>query len=149
MTENRMRNPTRATAWSLTGGTCFYCGVSLFADEHVDATIALYPGGISSELLEELRAKELCLDHATPKSRGGASSGVNYVPSCRSCNIEKGARDIEEYRVWLMLNVGRPPVSFFGEGAPIARDWLVVASPDRRRGGTHLHAFCGARGAGA
>jgi 5-methylcytosine-specific restriction endonuclease McrA len=37
------------------------------------------------------RASKLTLDHFVPLSKGGAHVLLNFVPSCRSCNLAKGA----------------------------------------------------------
>lgn len=39
------------------------------------------------------------MDHVMPRSRGGRTSQDNLVPSCASCNYEKGARTPEEWRI--------------------------------------------------
>jgi hypothetical protein len=41
-------------------------------------------------------------DHVIPRSQGGNSSPENYLPSCRSCNLEKGPRTPEEWYNWIM-----------------------------------------------
>lgn len=38
-------------------------------------------------------------DHVVPLSRGGATSIGNLVPSCPTCNMQKGARTVMEWRV--------------------------------------------------
>jgi hypothetical protein len=38
------------------------------------------------------------LDHVFPQSRGGATSDLNTVASCRNCNRRKGARTPQEWR---------------------------------------------------
>ncbi len=37
-------------------------------------------------------------DHVTPLSKGGSHTVANLVPACARCNLEKGARSLEEYR---------------------------------------------------
>lgn len=37
-------------------------------------------------------------DHIIPKSRGGNNTYKNYAPSCRTCNLEKGAKTPEEWK---------------------------------------------------
>lgn len=39
------------------------------------------------------------LDHVTPWSRGGEHTLENLVVSCASCNLAKGARTLEEWRI--------------------------------------------------
>jgi RHS repeat-associated protein len=40
-------------------------------------------------------------DHVIPRSQGGNNSPENYVPSCRSCNLEKGPQTPEEWYNWI------------------------------------------------
>jgi 5-methylcytosine-specific restriction endonuclease McrA len=59
--------------------TCWYCGVNLrglAAHETFNCTV----------------------DHIQPVIRGGNSEPSNLVAACRTCNIEKSARTLEEYR---------------------------------------------------
>jgi len=49
-------------------------------------------------------------DHQTPKSRGGGA-GRNLVLACKSCNSDKGAKTLEEYR----LSQFDASHKFFGE----------------------------------
>ena len=44
----------------------------------------------------ELKHHEIQMDHVFPKSRGGLNTEDNLVPSCRECNVKKGARTPEE-----------------------------------------------------
>jgi hypothetical protein len=37
-------------------------------------------------------------DHVVPRKRGGLSTIDNLVPACRSCNSQKNARTLYEYR---------------------------------------------------
>lgn len=64
----------KARVWFFTWGNCWYCGMPLnpFYD--------------------------LCIDHVLPLSRGGSNEIENLVPACNICNLEKGARTIEEWR---------------------------------------------------
>jgi 5-methylcytosine-specific restriction endonuclease McrA len=47
----------------------------------------------------------LTLDHLVPLARGGKTTWDNIVTACKSCNLRKGARTIEE----LGLRLQRPP----------------------------------------
>jgi RHS repeat-associated protein len=40
-------------------------------------------------------------DHVVPRSQGGNNSPENYLPSCQSCNLEKGPRTPEEWYAWI------------------------------------------------
>lgn len=59
---------------SKTNGHCWYCGV----------------------VLQPLGDWEI--EHQTPKAKGGNDELFNLVPACRSCNMRKGCRTVEEYR---------------------------------------------------
>lgn len=60
---------------------------------------------------EQFQAKDLTLDHVTPKSKGGGSSWSNLVTCCGTCNWLKGAKAIEpltkpkEPSYWQMVKV--------------------------------------------
>lgn len=41
--------------------------------------------------------RKLHYDHVIPWSRGGPATAENIAISCRSCNISKGDRDVEEW----------------------------------------------------
>lgn len=65
------------------GTACFYCGYRFSQDELNDP------------------AKKPCLDHVHPRSAGGGNDDTNLVVACRTCNCQKGAKDIEVYRDYL------------------------------------------------
>ena len=60
---------------------------------------------------DKFQAKDLTLDHVTPKSKGGGSSWSNLVTCCGTCNWLKGAKAIEplttpkEPNYWQMVKV--------------------------------------------
>jgi hypothetical protein len=64
------------------GWRCWYCGVEL-------------PQGPARF------DKAGTFDHLNPLSRGGDNSDANIVAACRSCNSQKGAKTLEEYRAWI------------------------------------------------
>ena len=41
-------------------------------------------------------------DHVIPRSQGGNNSPENYVPSCRTCNLQKGPQTPEEWYNWIL-----------------------------------------------
>ncbi len=59
------------------GYACFYCN-----------TVTFHEGG----------DQQLHFDHYIAKSLGGGNEPANMVPSCRSCNLSKGALPIEYWR---------------------------------------------------
>lgn len=65
-------------------------------DESKDATGQARCEYCDEELTRESgKAKSYEADHRQPYSKGGASSSENLAPSCRSCNREKGAKELE------------------------------------------------------
>lgn len=141
-----MRNERRQAAWDKTSGHCWYCGRVLCGDDELKEMWAQHaqPKGIESKAARFLNSIEMQIDHADPKSRGGDETAANLLPACAACNSEKGAQSIDEYRARLMLNRGRPPTPFYGEPSiDKVRDWLIVASPVRRRDPLALAAFLG------
>lgn len=78
--ENLTRTRKRKAAWSASGGRCYYCKETVFADmEH------------------NFHPREATIDHKTPKSRGGFVKG-NIVIACFECNNRKGNMTEEEFR---------------------------------------------------
>lgn len=69
--------PTKRQAvYQKTNGQCWYCGM-------------------------EISIGTMCVEHATPKIKGGHSTLSNLLPACRRCNSQKYTKTIEEYRSWL------------------------------------------------
>jgi len=56
---------------------------------------------------DQLKAKELTLDHVLPKSKGGWNNWDNIVTACIPCNKKKGNRTPEEAN----MKLRRPPKS--------------------------------------
>jgi len=80
----------RARVYAKTNGRCFYC--------------------------IEREAKHL--DHMMPKVRGGGNEDANLIGACRTCNIQKNDRTVEEYRAYLAYRNRLPDISmvrFYGE----------------------------------
>jgi RHS repeat-associated protein len=65
-----------------------------FNKEQPEGTPCVYCGEPTTQ---EPGPNQLNGDHVIPKSRGGNNSPENYAPSCRTCNLEKGARTPEEW----------------------------------------------------
>jgi 5-methylcytosine-specific restriction endonuclease McrA len=85
---------------------CWYCGTRIF-DMRGCGTV---PSGDGFYDLEPpVRCLRHQTDHQTPRSRGGSNSSDNLVDCCKTCNSQKGASTLEEYRTWLGVT------SFFGE----------------------------------
>jgi 5-methylcytosine-specific restriction endonuclease McrA len=60
------------------GAKCFYCGVLLIGNCHID--------------------------HKTPVVKGGTNTLGNLVLACVQCNQEKHNKTVSEYRVWRSKN---------------------------------------------
>ena len=54
--------------------------------------------------LQQFPLTEATRDHKQPKSRGGKTDDENVVLCCSKCNHEKGALNVEEYKIWKRLN---------------------------------------------
>jgi len=48
----------------------------------------------------ELGQSNFTIDHIIPKSKGGSDSADNRMPACRECNLSKGTKTLEEFRLW-------------------------------------------------
>jgi len=70
----------RIKVFKKTKGKCFYCGMKLVLDSYH-------------------------IDHAHPKSKGGSDDINNLLPSCGTCNLQKGCLTIEGYRAALTERV--------------------------------------------
>ncbi|MDD9932276.1 MAG: HNH endonuclease, partial [Myxococcales bacterium] len=56
----------------------------------------------------QLPARDLNLDHVTPRAAGGRASWENLVTSCRRCNFKKGSRTPEAAGMRLLSPPRRP-----------------------------------------
>jgi 5-methylcytosine-specific restriction endonuclease McrA len=81
----------------------------------------------------KLLARELTLDHITPRSKRGRSTPENLVTACVNCNTRKGSRTPEEARMPLLtsqkaLRVGleRVLLCHYAESRPEWRKYLFV-----------------------
>ena len=45
----------------------------------------------------QLAFEELTADHVIPRSKGGTNNIENLVPSCKKCNLKKGAKNYDEF----------------------------------------------------
>lgn len=69
-------------------GRCWYCGCHMtFGNEGTAIT----------------------REHLLPRARGGNNKPDNIVGACRSCNVSKQAKTVEEFRVY------RGGIAFYGE----------------------------------
>lgn len=74
---------SRQTVFDAFARTCAYCG-------------------------EIFDVKNLTIDHVIPRSKGGKTTFVNVVASCRSCNFHKADRTPEEAGMKLLLKPRKP-----------------------------------------
>jgi 5-methylcytosine-specific restriction endonuclease McrA len=81
----------------------------------------------------QFAARELTLDHITPRSRAGRSTPENLVAACVRCNTRKGDRTPEEARMPLLtsqhaLRVGLDTVLLchYAESRPEWRKYLFL-----------------------
>jgi len=81
----RTSRATQAAADQRDEGTCAYCG---------------------EETTQNPGPRQKNYDHVYPRSRGGDDSPDNVVVSCRTCNLQKGARTPSEWNA-AKLRAGR------------------------------------------
>ena len=67
----------RAAVWDRTGGRCWYCGV------------------------QTNPWRDYCIEHVLPQARGGSHDYENLAPACRTCNLRKKDKTLEEFRAYL------------------------------------------------
>lgn len=77
--EHKVPSALKAMVWDDCKGRCYYCGITL------------NPFDSNSSI-----------DHVTPKKQGGKSVYENLVYACRPCNSRKNARNLEQYREYLI-----------------------------------------------
>ena len=83
-------SPTRSNVLRRDQYCCQYCGIDL---TNKDATV----------------------DHIVPRSKGGGSTWVNMVASCRDCNLSKGNRTPKEAKMPLRSKPKEPSHGFLFE----------------------------------
>lgn len=64
-----------------TDGLCAYCGCELESAETNN------------------HPRQYTVDHLHPTSKGGSNGVENLIPSCRVCNVTKGNRELEVFRL--------------------------------------------------
>lgn len=74
------------------GGRCWYCGCEM----------TFGGAGIGTSITRE---------HLLPRARGGNNKASNIVGACRSCNVSKHAKTVDEFRSFRGVAV------FYGEVA--------------------------------
>lgn len=80
-------------------GNEFFTKESLHYDRPVlysrDRHICAYCG-------DQFLARDLTVDHITPKSKGGSNHWTNVVAACKPCNHRKGSKTPEQARMHLL-----------------------------------------------
>jgi len=74
----------------------------------------------------EKTKNKLTIDHVTPKSKGGNNTWQNLVTCCKSCNIKKDDKTLEEVGMTLNTVPYRPTYIQFVKNITISYkdDWL-------------------------
>ncbi|NBO36560.1 HNH endonuclease, partial [bacterium] len=60
----------------------------------------------------DLCDKTATIDHILPKSKGGGSTWVNMVTSCKDCNLAKGNKTLKEAKMNLRTKPKEPAYGF-------------------------------------
>jgi hypothetical protein len=84
---------------------CYYCGTKLVKFHSCRKTPTNPPNGLTK-------------DHLLPKFRGGEGIANNQVECCCSCNNDKAALTLEEYRLVVAFRkgmIGQVEYQFPGE----------------------------------
>lgn len=68
----------RLAVFTNSSGNCAYCGNPISMDD-------------------------MHIDHIKPKKHGGNNDLVNLNASCATCNTAKGDRDLDDYRLHMMI----------------------------------------------
>lgn len=79
--------------WKKTNGRCAYCG----------------------KTLNPFDKRGYTYDHIEAQINGGGNEADNLVPCCLTCNTQKRARTVEDYREYLRTKNGRPKWIFYFE----------------------------------
>lgn len=72
-----MKTTKRERVYAKTAGRCSYCGTP------VDL-------------------QTFAVDHVTARKQGGSNRIENLMPACNPCNGAKGAKTVEDYRMYLV-----------------------------------------------
>jgi len=72
----KKRAGKRERIFAKTAGRCAYCGIALSIEN-------------------------FAIDHVTARRNGGGNRMCNLMPSCHPCNLAKGPKDLEHYRMYL------------------------------------------------
>jgi 5-methylcytosine-specific restriction endonuclease McrA len=93
MTQNTNEG-LRVRVWAKTDGRCWYCGGQLHnAPEFQDDGY-------------------MHIEHQDPRATGGKSNLGNLVPACRTCNLRKRHKNVEQFRRYMrFVNAGIEPMT--------------------------------------
>jgi hypothetical protein len=80
--------------------------------------------------MDEILFEQMHCDHIYPVCKGGNSSIINYVPSCKSCNLRKGSKLVTEEAktrtVYQTKVVIKTEVVESNSWKKIAEDWQYI-----------------------
>lgn len=79
--------------WQKTRGRCCYCG----------------------KVVSPFTKRDYTYDHILAQVKGGTHETDNLMLACKSCNSQKNAKSVEEYREYLMQKTGYPKWVFYYE----------------------------------
>ena len=84
-----------------------------------------------------LTNKEATLDHIVPRSKGGKTSWENVVCCCKTCNVKKGAKTLDQIGFRLKVKPIRPdwlPVLHLRLHGNVPSSWQNFLEAYRKRG---------------
>ena len=94
---------------------CAYCGKDLDMNVRYKKVPIYKVRNDHTEIMEwtdviDVTSINYAIEHIKPVSKGGGNNIENLLPSCKKCNISKGTKNLEEFRLHLTLkNNNIPP----------------------------------------
>lgn len=67
-------------------------------------------------------------DHIVPRSKGGTDDAWNLVRACRTCNVNKASKSLEEFRFFVGIR------EFWGENRTLDAEGRLIRRPSFPRG---------------
>jgi hypothetical protein len=111
-TKNRPKHSLnrRERTLAKTNGRCWYCGRVPKSGDPME---------------------KLCIDHVVPRIHGGSNTDDNLVPACRQCNVIKGDRSLEKFRVLMAWKIEGVTIFDDSQIAWLEEHGIVAPMPDR------------------
>jgi hypothetical protein len=72
---------------------------------------------------KQLPIKELTIDHVRPRAKGGGTSYLNCVTSCKRCNSTKGDFTLDQCGMRLLKPIRRPNIYDVFHTAKVPDEW--------------------------